>query len=332
MDKKVTKHILGGLLILAIFLIGFFVGRLVFPKKSSIISQSGSLKNEREGSFVDQWNFINPLLDCGELDNISNKTINKAKEKVSDYIDEQKIKGVEEVSIYFRDLNNGPWFGINETAEFTPGSLLKVPRMISVLKVAEKDPSILEKQIFIKDIINSSIQYFKPEVSLVAGKTYTIAELISLMILYSDNGATSAFEQFMTNEELFKSYQELGIKTPEQGNDYRISIRTYSSFFRILFNASFITRDYSEQALKLLSRTVFDKGLRAGVPPHIPVAHKFGERTSSGIKQLHDCGIVYYPDKPYLLCVMTRGNDLDQLASFIAQVSKIVYDVVDQEK
>ncbi len=41
--------------------------------------------------------------------------------------------------------------------------------------------------------------------------------------------------------------------------------------------------------------------------------------------EAHDCGIVYYPDSPYLLCVMTRGKDTGQLESIIGKISQITY-------
>lgn len=43
-------------------------------------------------------------------------------------------------------------------------------------------------------------------------------------------------------------------------------------------------------------------------------------------KELHDCGIIYYPERPYLLCVMTEGNDLNELAGVIQNISKTVYE------
>jgi hypothetical protein len=42
--------------------------------------------------------------------------------------------------------------------------------------------------------------------------------------------------------------------------------------------------------------------------------------------QLHDCGIVYFPDNPYIICVMTRGDDVNELAPVVAHISKMVYD------
>ena len=65
------------------------------------------------------------------------------------------------------------------------------------------------------------------------------------------------------------------------------------------------------------------------------MAHKFGENTDIDLttgtqvdKELHDCGIVYVPQKPYLLCVMTRGQDFNSLTNVISSISKIVYNLV----
>jgi hypothetical protein len=65
----------------------------------------------------------------------------------------------------------------------------------------------------------------------------------------------------------------------------------------------------------------------------VPVAHKFAERSDpqTGEKQLHDCGIVYYPRHPYLLCVMTKGPGFEGLAGVVARVSRMVYSEVDAQ-
>ncbi|TSC85120.1 MAG: beta-lactamase [Parcubacteria group bacterium Gr01-1014_13] len=314
---------------MAVFLIGFLFGKLASKKlPTPVLAESAS--NGRENSQAQKWNFINPLLDCGELNNIPNKTISDMRQKVVDFIDKQKIKGVDDAAVYFRDLNNGPWFGIKEKDGFLPASLLKVPLMMNVFKQAMGDPSFLSKQ-FTWQGESLNKEHFKAENELENNKTYSVSEALSYMIRYSDNNATYVLNYAIDTSTLTASYSDLGVAPPDQAN-YAISARTYGSFFRILYNSTFLNKEYSEKALRLLSETQFNKGLVAGVPSSIKVAHKFGERQVDDAKQLHDCGIVYYPDKPYLLCVMTRGNDFDKLASFIAQVSKKVYEVVDEEK
>ena len=83
----------------------------------------------------------------------------------------------------------------------------------------------------------------------------------------------------------------------------------------------------SEEALDLLTKSEFKDGLVAGVPPGVTVAHKFGERGAEGerMRQLHDCGIVYCPRSPYVLCVMTRGEDFQQLIGTTEDISRLVY-------
>lgn len=77
-----------------------------------------------------------------------------------------------------------------------------------------------------------------------------------------------------------------------------------------------------------MSQTEFKEGLNRGLPAEITVAHKFGERDLGQQKELHDCGIVYYPNQPYLLCVMTKGADFDDLSETIGEISKLVYNFI----
>jgi hypothetical protein len=85
----------------------------------------------------------------------------------------------------------------------------------------------------------------------------------------------------------------------------------------------------SEKALSYLAETTFDKGLVAGVPEAVAVAHKFGEAgREDGSLQFHDCGIVYYPGRPYILCVMTRGGSFEPLYAAVADISRTVYEEV----
>jgi hypothetical protein len=104
-------------------------------------------------------------------------------------------------------------------------------------------------------------------------------------------------------------------------------VYTYASFFRVLYNASYLGKQLSEWALATLAQSEFREGIVAGVPPAVPVAHKFGEHkdVATGEVQLHDCGIVYVPEHPYLLCVMTRGASFEHLDDAIASTSRLIF-------
>ena len=312
-----------GALVLGALGAGIFVGLFIPTSKDGGFP---TLREERE--YGENYTFISPLLSCGEgeFNHLGNDETIQLEEQLETFVEGLKSqKKVTDVGIYFRELNGGPWVGINFEAKFTPGSLLKVPLAMSVYQLSESDQGLLSKEIEYEGGTAIGEQHFTAPV--VAPGVYTVEELIEAMLTNSDNNAAALLAQIIGKQNLDYSYSHLGIETPETGNDYETSVRTYSSFFRILYNATYLDRTYSEKLLELLSKSVFTEGIVAGVPEGIKVAHKFGERAYTGEKlsQLHDCGIVYHPKQPYLLCVMMRGENIDTLAGAIRDVSRLVY-------
>lgn len=275
--------------------------------------------------------FTNPLLECRELDeNLSGREKkdlqNQIKDKITTWQNEGKI---EKASVYYRDLNNGPWFGIKEDDKFNPGSLLKLPLAMSFFAQSEYDPDLLKKQIeYDKGSSDlESAQAFSEFKGLEDKKVYSVSDLITIMLTESSNEAALVLAQLAGKDQLGQVYDDFGIDEPVAGQDYSTDVHSYSSFFRILYNATYLDRVDSENLLKLLTTTKFKDGLVAGVPLSVPVAHKFGSRAIAGeqVKQLHDCGIVYVPKNPYTLCIMTQGANYNDLAAAIKEISAIVY-------
>jgi hypothetical protein len=129
-------------------------------------------------------------------------------------------------------------------------------------------------------------------------------------------------------------YALLRMQAPRApGDDQYLSVQTYASFFRILYNATYLGREHSEWALTLLAASTWRDGLVGGVPAGVEVAHKFGEKSDprDGTVQLHDCGIVYHPANPYLLCVMSSGPDFAVLDDAIVAVSRLVWQEVEAQ-
>lgn len=312
----------------AMLLVGGGIGAYV----ASALPDSGNSGSELRSG---QQGFTNPLLEC----DVGGDSISARKQDfssdLSSFIDLLKQKpDISDVAVYYRDLNNGPVSRVNSDIPFAPASLLKVPIMMAYLSRAESDARILEEKIrFDKPaVLVPDMQFVPPEQSIKVGSTYTVEELIERMIKYSDNEAMALLYERLPSAEQADLYSLLGLNAAAISDpNATLSVRQYSVFFRILFNASYLSRADSEKALKLLSESTFKDGLVAGVPSSVVVAHKFGERELSDQEQFHDCGIVYYPKHPYLLCVMTRGAATTPLLHAIADVSKFVYEKIDAE-
>lgn len=282
------------------------------------------------------YRLISPLLDV-ELPegNLPDNEPIPFEAKVASFVDEAVRSGkVREMSVYYRDLLDGPWFGINEDRRYNPASMMKVPVMIAWLKRAERDPGVLRQTFeFDERTYPGSDQVLSRERTLLPHGRYTVDELLRHMLSYSDNRAMWLLFNGLRTEELNAVVASMDVSNERSGPDNSISVRGYSGFFRVLFNATFLDKAMSEKALELLALQDFPRGIEAGVPRGVPVAAKFGETSPGpgGVLQLHEFGIVYHPRGPYILGIMTVGQDWGAQADILRDVSALVYREVEAE-
>jgi beta-lactamase class A len=215
---------------------------------------------------------------------------------------------------------------------------LKIVLMIAYFRDEEIHPGSLAKRHTYSasmDDLNQAIPFASTS-ALRVGQSYTSLELIRAMIIDSDNGAKDVLLEDANDETVAQVYKDLKIPDPAAlpAGGYTISPREYSLFFRILYNATYLDRSLSEKAMEILGEARFADGLIGGLPKGVTVAHKYGEHVNGDggavtSVELHDCGVVYGPNLPYFLCVMTTGKDVPGLTRTIQDISRAVYDSVD---
>jgi len=253
---------------------------------------------------------------------IMNETVkNKSKERDFKY------------GIYFEDLNTGAWVGINERDKFVPASLMKIPVVVGILKKVEDGGLTLDTKVTVhkEDVDNNYGE--------LGGRgfeqNYTLFELINYTLYYSDNTALLSLRDSIDDADVIDAMIVLGItyKTQVEYPNSKdglvfISPKDYSNIFRTLYYSGYLRRQHSQLMLELLASTSFKNGLPAGVPKNVTVSHKIGSFTREGKPYYHDCGIIYAPDKPYILCIMTSDLSLEESNQLMEKISKDAYDYV----
>jgi beta-lactamase class A len=309
--------------------LAMLLGRAFFSPRTASLPPGVELR-ERSGRFT------NPLLECEVYPDQGVTTLKPFKHKLKAFLDAKIRSGaLIDASVYFRDLANGMWFGINESVAYRPASILKVQIMIAYFKIAQANPEFLQQEILYKgDFDLTDLQGLPPEQGLVAGRPYKVEDLIFRMVAYSDNNAARLLLENIDQSVLDMVLQDLNVNVNPADLDRMITAHAYAGLFRVLYNASYLNREFSEKTLDILARSTFSMGIRSGLPEDFTAATKFGEwgeSHDSEIVQLHEFGIVYYPDHPYLLGVMTRGRRGQAMDRIIAGVSRLVFMEVDAQ-
>lgn len=329
MKKVIQQNLILILLILWIVsLIVIYVFAIPVKKSSNGHSDNLGLK---------QKSLINSLIPEMEREGFNHQELEKFNDKVLAYLNQIKAKRPQiVVSYYFRDLTNGLKFEINPNEKYSPASLFKLPIMLAFLKRAESDPNIFKMEVKYdqKEIFEVEEESgFKKEF----GKVYNLSELLTHMVSFSDNAASLILLQYLGDSSVLRVIQDLNfqLKGSFNQNTNFLAVKDYAAIFRVLYNASYLNNEMSEKALQLLSNSTYKKGIRAGIPPNIIVAHKYGKRdvegkgNESNNLQLHDFGIVYHSAKPFIIGVMTKGGTLSEKEKIIADLAQITYQEVE---
>ena len=229
--------------------------------------------------------------------------------------------------VYFEYLPSGVSIGVNDRKGVNIASLLKVPLVMAVYKQYEKGTLQKDQRLTIRneDINTQYGTLWKRGV----GATLSVQEAVTAALKDSDNTASNVLLHALPNGSLNEVADYLDIPQEKEGKFIVISPKNYSSVLRSLHLSAFLARDSSNEILTLLTKTQFTDQLQAGVPKDVPVAHKVGEYTVEGTTTptVSDCGIVYVPNRPYILCIMT-SESRDVAAHHMSEVSKLVYDYV----
>lgn len=261
------------------------------------------------------YSLLNPWLHCqeGEHDE-EHMDASKLKKDLEAYLATQKANGnLQRAAVAFRYPDGEASFDINGSDLYAPGSLLKVPIMIAVYKQAQEDPSLLSRTV-------------AHGVDL-----YTVQQLVEKMIVDSDNAAREVLLKLIQQmapdgRPLVAMSAELRLGEATPGKEDFLRVGTYAALLRTLYDASYLNKAMSQKALALLTQTRYENGVVAGIPDDLPVAHKFGIREDRN--QIHDCGIVYVPQHPYIICVMTEAPTTTQGENVIKELSRMTHDFV----
>lgn len=316
------------------FALGIFVGRGTWLFSTG----SGSRTEEPYRLVSDDFRYIRQSLQQEPApDGKKNRELKPFRYKINSLI-EQKVEeeAAASVSVYFRDLDNGNRFGIREQDLFSPENQLKLPLLIAYFKWAESNPLVLRKKLTFSAGQQSEYRFLRPPSIIQQGTAYSVNDLLFRMIAYGDNDAYALLAGNLPPKRLQAINKDLYVNyDPRQKADF-LSLSSYASFFRVLFNASYLSEEMSEKALRYLSRSSFKNGMASAVPPEIEVANKAGERVLSGegeeeLLQLHEFGIIYHPRRPFLLGITARGSNDEQLAETIRDITRLVYQEVDAQ-
>ncbi len=239
------------------------------------------------------------------------------------------------VSLYVRDLDHGAWTGVGENDTYVPASLMKVSVLFHALTRLEEDPTLARTRLRYPgpDSMPSpdNLAGAPPPIHMVPGESYTFIDVIERMVHHSDNHAKDLLTQGLPPTAIDDLMKQIGVPAIFVDGEAVMTPRAFSALFRLLYQSSVFSRGTSEFGLEVLRKADFDRGLRARIPTSIAIASKFGiyfdPRDLKSGQQLHECGIVYVPEHPFVICVMTRSllKGAPQLAEIIAEIGQRAY-------
>lgn len=228
-------------------------------------------------------------------------------------------------ALYFEYLPTGVSIGVNSSEQFYSASLFKLPVVMAYFRHKENNNITTDEKIK----LTSSMLDSRYGNLWMAGAGYQIGldEAAKLALTQSDNTAVNALGPSISSQDFDDVYNAIDIDLNLTSNGVILTTKSYASILKSLFFSALLTKDDSEKILSYLTESPFNDKLVAGVPANITVAHKIGVYEVGSDKVYSDCGIVYAPNRPYMLCMFSKSDE-QTARERMKNISKVVYDYV----
>lgn len=243
-----------------------------------------------------------------------------------------------EVGIVIKDLGTGWGFAYEKDKLFPSASLAKIPLMAACFRASEEGKIKLNRNVTLKsaDKLTGSgvLKEMKP------GVTFSIEELIGLMIYDSDNTASNMLTNIVGIDYLNNSFRVFGLKNTslsrkiadfsarDNGIENYTTAEDMAFILESIYRKNLVSKDASEQCLRILKLCRINDRIPKYLPADITIAHKTGLERSV----CHDAGIVFTCKGNFLIVALTKHANSNSSPSkeFIARITLLVYRYFEQ--
>ena len=259
-----------------------------------------------------------------DLPVITNKKTNKLSAKLSTWAAANLYSLPGQWSVRVDFLESDFSWGVNDKDQFTAASLMKLPIVAAFYYQVETGKLGLGQIYTLKksDKVGGagSLQYRKP------GEKLTLEELATLSLSRSDNTAAGILRKLVGDELIMRLILKWGMTRTDLKKNL-ISAEDTARFFRLLYKGDILSAEFKKKFLADLTITAFEDRIPTGVPEGIRVAHKIG----SEVGVVSDAGIIFIPDKPFVLVILSQGtNEAIAKERFPQLVNKIYWLVAEE--
>ena len=234
-------------------------------------------------------------------------------------------------SVVLKDLRNDVWiFQKDEKMVIPSASTIKILIMIEALNQVLKGKYQLEEKFSImeEDKVAYSI------ISELTTDFYTLQDLITLMIIVSDNTATNVLIDLLGFDTINDIAVEIGLQNTrlqrkmmdfeaaKKGKQNITTAMDMAVLMEKIWNMQILNEDLCNHAINVLKRQKDKMMLGRYISEDILIAHKTGDLANLN----HDIGIFYLPKQTYLLGVFVTDAPSNLSAQqTIGEISKVVY-------
>lgn len=290
MNKRILI-ILGCILFLAV---GFTVG--------SIFKQNPTAKNEPTNTTPKKTEQASTDASENLPKSLSNDTVKKIQELINE--DEGT-----DYSIYVNTLDGKQPYIYNDQ-QFRSASMIKVFILAKAMEEIHNGKLDEEKILTLRE--EDKVGGAGSLVGYPDGAELTVAEVLRLMIIQSDNTATNMMIDLLGMDNINEYIQREGYTQSvlhrkmmdtaaiEDGKRNFTSAKDLGTFFTKLYRHQCISPELDDKMIDLLVQQTDTEGFPTALPNR-KIAHKTGEL----MELYHDGGIIYSSNHNYVLCILS---------------------------
>lgn len=223
-------------------------------------------------------------------------------------------------SIFYKDLQSGEGFGMDENTVLTAASLNKVVIIGYLYHLAAKKEINLEDKIVIQpediqDYGTGSLRYKK------AGEPYTLKYLAQLAFKQSDNTAAHVLTIRLGEDNIQEYARQLGMNSTNMV-DNETSASDIGRFFELLHQGKITSASLTREMMDFMKDTEFEDRIPRFLPKKVTVYHKIGD----AVTLVHDGGIIDNGKEPFIMVVMSHDlKDEEKAKETIGQIAQFIY-------